>query len=249
MKIQSPLRTNCCDKESHFGNILHDICGRKRKCCKLNCEPPTAISYGYQDERNTEENLLPTVSSDNNAFFTETSGARSLTIRQACSVESFARLNPNITVYVFLTPNGEAEIDVKATTMHNLMENYSNIRFRKVHLDGFYAGTPLEQWYYCSDWNYSPFAFPHLSDSLRLVILFKYGGYYFDMEIMHLNPIEKEFRNFLVNEHPPEIKSRYSHAAIHFEHNNPFVLMSLGEYRINYRYIFVIPFLNCLILF
>ena len=69
----------------------------------MNCVTPKSMSFGYEDEGNKEENLLPTVSSDN-AFFIESSGARSLDIRQACSVESFARINPTRTTYVLMSP-------------------------------------------------------------------------------------------------------------------------------------------------
>ena len=245
--IQSPNRINCCHRESHLlsnddNNNLHDICGIIRKCCKMNCVTPTAMSFGYEDERNTEENLFPTVSSDN-VFYIESSGARSLDIRQACSVESFARLNPTKTTYVLMIPKGGAQIDIKATTMKNLMENYKNIRIRKLHLDDYFAGTPLQQWYHCSDWNYVPYFRIPLSDGLRLLTLFKYGGYYFDLDIIHLKPIKKGLYNFLVKVWRPPTQvftgddAFFNNAVIHAEAQHPLLSMSLEDFRINYRYI------------
>ena len=240
LPIQSPHRINCCNKESHFlskndSNNLHDICGIVRTCCKMNCVPPKAMSFGYEDEGNKKENLLPTVSSDN-AFFIESSGAGSLDVRQACSVESFARLNPTLTTYVLIVPKGGKQIDIKATTMKNLMENYKNVRIRKLHLDGYFAGTPLEQWYHCSDWNYGKFYTVHLSDILRLLTLFKYGGYYFDLDIIHLKPIEKGLHNFLAHGIPSDKSDPYfNNAAIHAEAQHPFLLSALEDFRINYR--------------
>ena len=206
----------------------------------MNCVPPKAMSFGYEDEGNKKENLLPTVSSDN-AFFIESSGAGSLDVRQACSVESFARLNPTLNTYVLMIPKGGKQIDIKAKTMKNLRENFKNVRIRKLYLDGFFAGTPLEQWYHCSDWNYGKFYTVHLSDILRLLTLFKYGGYYFDLDIFHLKPIKKGLYNFVVKTWRPwTLASSYvfiNNAVIHAEAQHPLLSMAIEALRTNYRYI------------
>ena len=238
LSIQGANRTNCCSKKESDGSknnkIVRDICGRPTKCCISNCETPTAISYGYDNVEEDNKNLAPTVSSDN-AFYIETSGVRSLSVRQACAVESFARLNPSLTVYVFMTPSNGSKIDIKATTMRGLVENYHNIRIRKLHFDGFFAGTPLERWYFCSDWNYGSFAVSHLSDAFRFLILFKYGGYYFDLDIVHLKPIKVQYRNFVAVE---SLKGEVilGSAVIHAEYQHLFTLIAVEEFQNNYKY-------------
>ena len=83
LTIQNPNRIHCCNNNENEG-ILRDICGRITKCCRSNCQAPTAISFGYENdnEMKSEEELLPTVSSDN-AFFIESSGVRSFNVRQS----------------------------------------------------------------------------------------------------------------------------------------------------------------------
>ena len=150
-------------------------------------------------------------------------------------VESFAKLNPSLTVYLFLTPSDGSQIDIKATTMRGLTENYSNIRIRKSHLDGFFAGTPLEEWYYCSAWNYGQFAVSHLSEAFRVLILFKYGGYYFDLDIIHLNPITAPlYRNFVVVE-TLDGGVLLGSAVIHAQHQHQFNFIAVEEFRNKYR--------------
>ena len=116
------------------------------------------------------------------------------------------------------------------------MENYKNIRIRKLHLDGYFAGTPLQQWYHCSDWNYGEFYIVHLSDALRLLTLFKYRGYYFDLDIIHFKSIEKVLHNFFVNQLPVDFNPMYNNAALHVDsQQQQFLSMALEEFRITYR--------------
>ncbi len=121
--------------------------------------------------------------------------------------------------------------------MRGLVENYPNIRIRKLHLDGFFAGTPLERWFYCSDWNNGPFPVTHLSDGLRLLILSKFGGYYFDLDIVHLKPITAQYRNFVVVESLVGLEGGVvlNNAVIHAQPQHPFSLMAVEEFRTTHR--------------
>ena len=183
----------------------------------------------------SNDDLSPTVSSDN-AFYFETSGATSLSVRQACGVESLAKLNPNLAIYVFMAPSGGKAIDINATTMINLSKSYDNIRVRKIHFDGFFADTPLEHWYQCTDWNDNRFAVWDLSDALRLLTLFKYGGYYFDFDYMHLKPVASLPRNFVAHQNINDSDPSFNNAALHVEHQHWFVSKAMQEFENNFRY-------------
>ena len=97
-------KARCC-LSSH---VKQDMCGNSD--CQWPCESkgPNQLDIAQDGEK---------------AFFHETSGRSSLDFRQACSVESFAHLNPNITVYVLMT----GHIDEEATTFKTLTENYSKV--------------------------------------------------------------------------------------------------------------------------
>ena len=238
MLIQGANRANCCLKKQlnyqDRKNNLVDICGRVNDCCTSTCVSPTAISY-VTDEKLNIGKLIPSVS-NSNAFFFETSGAMSLSVRQACAVESLARLNPKLRIYLFFGSSNTTEktVNIKTPAMHHLLERYSNIRPRIIHYDGFFADTPLEKWYQCSNWNYGPFAISHLSDALRFLTLFKYGGYYFDLDVIHLKPVAPLYQNFVAVESILDDVLLGS-AAMHAQHRHPFILTAVEEFRTTYR--------------
>lgn len=182
-----------------------------------------------------------------NAFFMETFG--SLNIRQACSVESLARLNPNMTVHLLIislahkidgrnkkSANQQDRDPLLAATLTNLLrEKYSNIHPVLVNgemLDSFIARSPLSKWYFCSNWRKSPYAVEHLSDGLRLLMLSTFGGYYFDLDIVFVKPVEEEtFRNFVVAQNFESL----ANGILHFDQDHPFVHTALRRFHEEYR--------------
>ncbi len=125
------------------------------QCCKLNTEKDLCGKAHCIQCRNViapEE--LPIKTSENTAFFLETSGAPELDTRQACAVESLALLNRNLNIYLLTTSN---DINLSASTMKSL-SSYPNICVINMDLGQYFLGTPLEYWYFCSTWNYVPFA-------------------------------------------------------------------------------------------
>lgn len=121
----------------------------------------------------------------NSIFFHETSCSKeaTLTARQACAVESAARMNPNRAVYLFyLSPS---ELSPKSETFYHLLIRYKNIKIRRILVKDYFANTPLEQWYKSgtlettSKWPTS-----HMSDVLRYLTLWKFGGIYLDLDVV-----------------------------------------------------------------
>lgn len=150
-----------------------------------------------------------------------------LDTRQACSVESLAFHNPNLTVYVLFT-NGQ--MNSSAVVMETLIENYRNIRLIQVDLNEFLAGTPIESWYHSSEWKNGPYHVAHLSDGLRLVTLFKYGGFYFDLDIIHTRPVIN-YRNFIAAESGETI----ANGVINIDKNHPIIQLAVKNFSLNYR--------------
>lgn len=160
-------------------------------------------------------------------FFHETSGRASLNVRQACTVESLAYLNPDLKVYVLMT----GQVDREALTMKTLTQNYDNIKIVHIDLAEYLTGTPLEKWYFCSDWNRGWFAVAHLSDALRFLTLFKFGGYYFDLDMIQLRPVTR-LRNFVVEEGTGKLGS----SVIHVERGHPFIKKALEAFPDGYKW-------------
>ena len=169
---------------------------------------------------------------DHNVFFIETSGSNSLSTRQAFAVESLARLNTDVKIYVFFTCPYNLEVNLNEPLMKKLIEYYPNVRPINLDLGQYFYETPLESWYFCSNWNHSPYAISHLSDALRFLTLFKFGGYYFDLDVIHLLPLTNRYRNFVAAEN---VDTTLGSAAIHLEYKHPIIVMAVKEFAQNYR--------------
>lgn len=165
------------------------------------------------------------------SFLHETSGAQSLNFRQACVVESLAYRNPNLTVHVLMT--GE-HVDLATVTMTTLRRHYPNLQFTMIDVGDYVVGTPLERWYHCTDWNRGLFAIPHLSDALRFLSLYKFGGYYFDLDVIHLRSV-MPYRNFVVAEDTAKLGS----SVIHVDYKHPVIQMAMEQFHSDYKYYYV----------
>ncbi|EFX67897.1 hypothetical protein DAPPUDRAFT_63673 [Daphnia pulex] len=161
------------------------------------------------------------------AFFIETSGSATLNFRQACAVESLAHHNPNLTVNVLFMGG---RINTSLVTLKMLKEKYDNIHLFSFNLDDYMAGTPLQYWYHCNGWRDGPFHVSHLSDGLRFLTLHKYGGYYFDLDVISVRPVT-DLRNFVAAESDDYLGS----GVLHAEFKNPVMELAVKDFAANYR--------------
>lgn len=163
------------------------------------------------------------------AFFFETSNSSSLDFRQACAVESLAKLNPNLAIYVFKTG---PSLDENSITLKTLTESYGNLNVLKIDLNEYFDNTPLEQWYQSNKLLKGPYWMSHLSDALRFLTLYMHGGYYFDLDVIQLKQVSF-FKNFVALEDPSYLGS----SAMHVDCHHPVIEMAINDFRVNYKYI------------
>lgn len=83
-----------------------------------------------------------------------------------------------------------------ASSVKALM-NYPNIHFRNVQLKQLSYGTPLEDWIENSDIFKSDVIDVHISDIMRILLLYKYGGTYSDLDYMILKRLDDIGRNWI----------------------------------------------------
>ncbi|KZR95931.1 Lactosylceramide 4-alpha-galactosyltransferase, partial [Daphnia magna] len=62
--------------------------------------------------------------------------------------------------------------------------------------------------------------------------LSKYGGYYFDLDIIHVRPVTY-YRNFIATEDG----NSASNSVIHSDYGYPLMQMAVNDFPANYRYI------------
>jgi lactosylceramide 4-alpha-galactosyltransferase len=204
-------RRTCCQSPDYS----KDICGRPN--CTSSCPSPRDLNQLKSDGPN--------------AFFIETSGSGGLNIRQAFAVESLAFHNPNLTVNVLFMDDGrKKQIKNKIKTVEKLKSKYENIQFIAVDLNEFMAGTSMEKWFHCTDWRTGPYHVSHLSDGLRFLTLHKYGGYYFDLDVIFVRPVTY-YRNFIT----AASATNFASGIIHADYGHPITQLTVNDFPTNYK--------------
>ncbi|KAJ8678104.1 hypothetical protein QAD02_013891 [Eretmocerus hayati] len=128
------------------------------------------------------------LSSGKNIFFHETSclgnsGYAGLSCRQACAVESAALINTNMTVnLLFLDPSPQSYQASHLTT--ELVTHYHNVRVYRLLVREYMKDTPLQRWYTKEILGSSSWPTNHMSDILRYLTLWKFGGIYMDLDVI-----------------------------------------------------------------
>lgn len=117
-------------------------------------------------------------------FFVETSCGGNVNARQACAVESAAKLHPDADVYLLLISPPSA-LNLSANpSLQALTKHYTNAHVLYMHLNDYFHGSPLEKWYRSGVLKASQYQQSHTSDVFRFFTLWKYGGTYLDLDIV-----------------------------------------------------------------
>lgn len=125
-----------------------------------------------------------------NIFFHETTCLHGeparLKIRQACAVESAARTNPNSHVYLLYASTTGLERGAVKPAIFAALSRYANVRVRNVNLWTYTNDTPADLWWqhHSGDLFASGYMSVHMSDLLRLVSLYRWGGIYMDLDFV-----------------------------------------------------------------
>ena len=105
-------------------------------------------------------------------------------MRQLCAVESAAFNNPkgNILVYSL-----NASIDQK------LLQRYKNIKFIRLDVNKVLEDSIMNKWWRTNNQKLLKGSYPieHLADLLRIVLLYKHGGIYSDLDTINIRSLKK----------------------------------------------------------
>lgn len=137
---------------------------------------------------------------DKKIFFLETSCSGGLNSRQACSVESAARSNPNFKVYVvFLGPASKEFILGKT---YSTLRSMKNVYFVRISLDKITKskGTIRMKKVFNKIRNQSGWPIHHMADALRFLVLHEYGGVYLDLDMMVVKSLSALGKNWVSKE-------------------------------------------------
>lgn len=185
---------------------------------------------GFQtDLSQTDKSNLPKIRNESenyNIFFIETNHEREfLSSKQLCAIESAALNNPNAYVYV---------VSIRAELNQTyLQDTYKNIILIKLVPYDLFQDTPLSKWWAQRRVFKSPYFLAHVSDAVRLALVWKYGGFYSDLDtisVKDLSPLRKYSGFGFLYENEPSLGNGF----IHFRAQHPFIYETMKNFADNY---------------
>lgn len=134
-------------------------------------------------------------------FFHETSCSSSagnilsLSARQACAIESAALLNPNFDIFVLFASPTYLDNKTAQPILESIL-SYPNVFIRNLDLWTYAAGTPINDWLINDELFSSKYVLSHVSDFLRYLTLWRWGGTYLDLDIIVKKSLEDVPSNY-----------------------------------------------------
>lgn len=133
-------------------------------------------------------------------FFIDTSCTGTLNSRQACSVESAARAHPLWQINVFFcSPVTEYALTQSHGSLATLQQ-FENIKFGRIHIAEFARETPLARLLKKQRFKSSVYPLENISNCLRLLTLYKWGGIYLDTDVIVTRSLESLGPNWVGKE-------------------------------------------------
>lgn len=148
-----------------------------------------AVGCHYGDEENLPLANYHDFLSQKQIFFQDTSCKGGLDSRQACAVESAAKVNRDWDINVFFV--GPPSRMFLNSTLYKALSQTKNINFYRVIITTFSDDTPMRR--------LSPteYGLINLADMLRYLTLYKYGGVYFDLDVISVKSLDAFPRNWV----------------------------------------------------
>ncbi|XP_064535250.1 lactosylceramide 4-alpha-galactosyltransferase-like isoform X2 [Drosophila montana] len=141
-----------------------------------------------------------------------------LTARQACAIESAALHNPTFEVFVLFAGPTYRYYENSSQHQQPIIDailSYTNVKLRQLNLKRFATGTPIEDWVKYGHLFSSSFLINHISDLLRFISLYRFGGIYLDMDVVVLRSMEDMPLNYAGAESDTHVASGVMSMAPH----------------------------------
>ena len=148
-----------------------------------NYYPPHLISL--EDIKQRESNIFfieTTCSTEDLLRSYNLSSGIHLSPRQCCAVESAALTNTNHKIYILYTCPLNLKVYEQSAEYIKQTLVYTNVYLVPLGLKELFHGSPVDDLYQSNKIKLSLFPTEHLSDVLRFLTLWKYGGTYLDFD-------------------------------------------------------------------
>ena len=149
--------------------------------------------------------------------------------RQACAIES-AALRSGLEVLVVLTAKKLLLDD--NTTCQLYMSRHKNIHFYTLNITSLAHNTPLQGFFQEAAYKASPNSVVHLSDALRVLLVWRFGGLYLDTDYVVLNDLS-EYQNITVKTGAGGMA--ITNNAFSFSAGHPFLWLVMKHMEESYR--------------
>jgi len=184
------------------------------------------------DQRCQQSIILPNLPdeqvSNKEIFFLETSGRGKLSARQACSVESASKFS-NCSITVILLSD---VLDLSDNPTCQLYLSSNSVRFYTADLSEVYSNTPLLETIQSKKFAYSKFRATHQSDAFRLALIYKYGGFYIDLDTVTIRSLS-QYKNIIgatkINA-KSETPAHLANGVFHFSAGHPLLWKTMEEF-------------------
>ena len=216
--------------------LSEEFCSADNEICNVQCT-------GDQDKTINLPNVENLNSISSQIFFIESTGRDHLLPKHVCTIESALR-NAKVSQIIVAMTSKTLHVTANNVTCQ-LVKEYSNrgLVFRHVDLDSLFEGTPLEKIHKAKIMHSEKghtnekvtkeeVTSIHYSDAIRLLLLHKFGGWYSDLDILFLRPIDA-FKNVLgcddvpIEETDEKVTGeKITNAMFQFDAGHPF----LSEY-------------------
>merc|ERR1712048_1347912 len=129
----------------------------------------------------------------------------------------------------------KAEVSIYSSSLpSDFLADFSalgyNVSVHRLDLATRARGTPLEPWANQLDkWYDGPFYYAHLSDAVRMLVLYNEGGIYFDTDVVFINPMDA-----VKNSIGWERSDSLCNALMSFEARNQYLKVALQEFTESY---------------
>lgn len=188
----------------------------------------TSTSTNYNASINVEEILKE----GNGVIFLETTDRMEPPSLVLCAIESAARVYPDRPVVFFmkgLTDINSEEDEKRAKERFPSLSSFENVYIFPLRMEELFKDTPLSEWYKKGNERWEPYWIHNLSDACRMAMIWRYGGIYFDADVISIRPIPEI--NFLTAQSTDTSGSSVFGLTPH----NKFAWKCLNDFVLNYR--------------
>ena len=93
----------------------------------------------------------------------------------------------------------EGLLKIANEPLNSVVENYENVYVLHIDMDKLFIGSPLESFYQSGVLENSTFLSAHTSNIIRILAVWKYGGKYFDLDIVTIRNLTR-INNYVIQE-------------------------------------------------